>query len=607
MILPEGISPLGADDPSRIGEFRLSGRLGGGGMGQVFLGFSPGGRAVAVKLIHPELAHDQGFRERFRREVAAARQVSGIYTAPVVAAGPDDPVPWLATAFVPGPSLAHLVSTHGPLPREVVWKLAGGLAEALSVIHSSGLVHRDLKPANVLLATDGPRVIDFGISQALGTPGLTTAGVVVGTPAFMSPEQAQGMPASQASDVFALGAVLAFAATGTAPFGEGTPMSVLHRLVSEPPDLGDAPEPLRDLIFRCLAKDAAERPALSAVLEAISTADSAPAGASFWPEPLSDLIRSGETQLDRGPRSGRSATVSVAAAPSTPPAAGLGPETGPSAPSAPSAPAGRAGGAGRAGRVRSARRAGALALAVLAGAAIAIVAIHTLQPSAAASGRPGTTAEESSQRSSAPSATPRATAASRPAATRSSAGTSPAPATSSPVTASAPPPDPSAGASSSASASSPASVSSPAATVCQGDGTGCTKAGTYRDPNVVISADSGGFEITWTSTSVQPYSSGDPLYWAAGMTYKNVSSAPLQIGCPAASGISEYMAGGKGDDGYVPAVSTSCGGDPGWQSTVLPGDSVSIGATFHNVPWPGCTVSVTLGGAGSSPAIQPFT
>src|SRR5215469_3497342 len=194
MVLPEGMSPLGDDDPSRIGEFRLSGRLGGGGMGRVFLGFSPGGRAVAVKLIHPELAHDQGFRERFRREVAAARRVSGIYTAPVVAAGPDDPIPWLATAFVPGPSLAHLVATHGPLPPEAVWKLAGGLAEALSVIHSSGLVHRDLKPANVLLALDGPRVIDFGISQALGTPGLTTAGVVVGTPAFMSPEQAQGMP-----------------------------------------------------------------------------------------------------------------------------------------------------------------------------------------------------------------------------------------------------------------------------------------------------------------------------------------------------------------------------------------------------------------------------
>jgi serine/threonine protein kinase len=598
MILPEGISPLGDDDPSRIGEFRLSGRLGGGGMGQVFLGFSPGGRAVAVKLIHPELAHDRGFRERFRREVAAARQVSGIYTAPVVAAGADDPIPWLATAFVPGPSLAHLVAMQGPLPPEVVWKLAGGLAEALSVIHSSGLVHRDLKPANVLLATDGPRVIDFGISQALGTPGLTTAGVVVGTPAFMSPEQAQGMPASQASDVFALGAVLAFAATGTAPFGEGTPMSVLHRLVSEPPDLGDVPEPLRDLILRCLDKGAAERPALSAVLEAISTADGAPAGASFWPEPLGDLIRSSETQLDRGPRSGKSATVSVAAAPSTPPATGLGPET---------APPGRAGGAGRAGRVRSARRVGALALAVLAGAAIAIAAIHALQPSAAASGRPGPTAGESSRRPPAPSSTPRATAASRPTVTRSSAGTSPAPATSSPVTASAPPPDPSAGASSSASASPPASVSSPAATVCQGDGTGCTKAGAYRDPNVVISADSGGFEVTWTSTSVQPYSSGEPLYWTAAMTYKNVSSATLRIGCPAASGISEYMAGGKGDDGSVPAASTSCGGEPGWQATVLPGDSFNIGATFHNVPWPGCTVSITLGGAGSSPAIYPFT
>jgi serine/threonine protein kinase len=601
MALPYGISPLGAEDPSRIGEFRLSGRLGGGGMGQVFLGFSPGGRAVAVKLIHPELARDQGFRERFRREVAAARQVSGIYTAPVVAAGPDDPVPWLATAFVSGPSLAQLVATHGALPPEAVWKLAGGLAEALSVIHSSGLVHRDLKPANVLLATDGPRVIDFGISQALGTPGLTTAGAVVGTPAFMSPEQAQGMPASQASDVFALGGVLAFAATGTAPFGQGTPISVLHRLVSEPPDLGDMPGPLRDLILRCLVKDAAERPALSAVLEAVATADGAPSGASFWPEPLRDLIRSSETRLDRGPQSGRSATASVAAAPFTPPAASLGPET---------APAARP---GRAGRIRSARRAGAMALAVLAGAAIAVVAVRTFQPSAAASGHPGATAGGSSQRPLAPSPTSSAAATPQATATRPSAGTSPAAATSSPVTASAPPTAPSAAPSSSApppaasSAAPPASNSSPAATVCQGDGTGCTQGGTYHDPNVVISADSGGFEITWTSTVVQPYSSGDPLYWTAGMTYKNVSSATLQIGCPEASGIGENMAGGKGDDGYVAAMSTSCGGDPGWQATVQPGDSINIGATFHNVPWPGCTVSVTLGGAGSSPAIYPFT
>lgn len=143
--------------------------------------------------------------------------------------------------------------------------------------------------------------------------------------------------------------------------------------------------------------------------------------------------------------------------------------------------------------------------------------------------------------------------------------------------------------------------------MCQGDGTGCTRGGTYRAPNAVISANSGGFEITWTSTSVQPYSSGAPLYWTAGMTYRNVSSASLRIGCPAASGIGENMAGGKGDNGYLAVASTTCGSDPGWQATVLPGDSISIGATFHNVPWPGCTVSITLGGPAKSPAIYPFS
>jgi serine/threonine protein kinase len=186
------VEPLAAGDPRQVGGYRLRARLGAGGMGQVFLGYSPAGRAVAVKVIHRQLAADPEFRTRFRREVAAARAVSGAYTAPVTAAGPDDDPPWLATVFVPGPSLAEAVAAAGPFPAVSVWKLAAGLVEALQAVHSCGLVHRDLKPANVLLALDGPRVIDFGISRALEKTAMTTTGLVVGTPSYMSPEQAQG-------------------------------------------------------------------------------------------------------------------------------------------------------------------------------------------------------------------------------------------------------------------------------------------------------------------------------------------------------------------------------------------------------------------------------
>ena len=172
-------------DPQLIGPYRLRGRLGAGGMGQVYLGLSPGGRAVAVKVIRADLAQDPEFRERFRREITVARTVSGMFTAPVIDADTDGPVPWLATAYVPGPSLADAVSQHGPLPADSVLALAKGLAEGLAAIHAAGVVHRDLKPANVLLAADGPRVIDFGISRAAEATALTHTGLVVGSPGFM--------------------------------------------------------------------------------------------------------------------------------------------------------------------------------------------------------------------------------------------------------------------------------------------------------------------------------------------------------------------------------------------------------------------------------------
>ena len=264
------VSELRAGDPQAIGPYRLVGELGQGGMGRVYLGVSPGGRPVAVKAIRAELAADPEFRSRFGREVASARRVSGVYTAQVVDADVDGPVAWMATAYVPGPSLAEAVDTHGPLPEASLLALAAGLAESLNAIHAAGVVHRDLKPSNVLLAEDGPRVIDFGISRAVeAVTMLTQAGLVVGSPGFMSPEQAMGGEVGPPSDVFNLGAVLAFAATGEGPFGTGTTAALLYRVAHGEPGLERVPPRVRPLIERCLAKDPAQRPTASGLLSEV--------------------------------------------------------------------------------------------------------------------------------------------------------------------------------------------------------------------------------------------------------------------------------------------------------------------------------------------------
>ena len=293
-------APLEPDDPRVAGEFRLRARLGAGGMGQVYLGYSPAGRAVAVKICHPELAADPAFVARFAREVAAARAVNGLYTAQVIAAGPGDNPPWLATSYVPGPSLQHAVTRHGPLPEPAVWRLAAGLAEALLAVHARGLVHRDLKPSNVLLAADGPRVIDFGIARALDGTQLTTAGFALGTPGYMAPEQASGQLATPASDVFALGSVLCFAAAGVAPFGDGAPSAVLYRVVRDQPALEAVPGALRGLVADCLAKDPAGRPALVQVLRTCQTQAPQLGGPSamFWPGQVAALIARYQAGLD---------------------------------------------------------------------------------------------------------------------------------------------------------------------------------------------------------------------------------------------------------------------------------------------------------------------
>jgi hypothetical protein len=279
------VGVLQPSDPRLIGPYQLIGRLGAGGMGRVFLGESAAGRPVAVKIIHAELAADPEFRARFSVEVAAARKVSGLFTALVVDADVEAPVPWLATAYVNGPSLSEAVRDRGPLSVASLLALAAGLAKSLTAIHAAGVVHGDLKPSNVLLALDGPRVIDFGISQAAEAAPLARSGLVVGTPSFMSPEQAAGQPVGPLSDMFSLGAVLAFAATGRRPFGSGQASVVLERVVRGAPDLQDVSPEVRPLIERCLAKDPAGRPAAAGLLAEVAAAQAALDPAAAPPVP----------------------------------------------------------------------------------------------------------------------------------------------------------------------------------------------------------------------------------------------------------------------------------------------------------------------------------
>ncbi|MEU2339503.1 protein kinase [Streptomyces sp. NPDC013172] len=265
------VAPLSRSDPARTGPFRLLGRLGGGAMGQVYLGVSRTGRPVAVKIVRADLAEDTHFRERFAAEVAAARRVHGPFTPAVVDADTEAERPWLATTWVPGPALDEAVEAGGPLPAAVVLALAAGVAEALAAFHAAGILHRDLKPGNILLDVDGPKVIDFGVARSAEASKLTRTGEHVGTVPFMAPEQAAGTPVTGAADVFALGCVLAYAATGTTPFGHGPSGEVLYRVAHADPDPSalDITDPvLRDLVERCLAKDPARRPSPQEIIDA---------------------------------------------------------------------------------------------------------------------------------------------------------------------------------------------------------------------------------------------------------------------------------------------------------------------------------------------------
>ncbi|MFV2178852.1 PQQ-binding-like beta-propeller repeat protein [Actinomadura sp. LOL_016] len=281
-------------DPERIGRYRLLRRLGEGGMGVVYLGASPAGRAVAIKVVRPELAGDPDFRARFRGEAESAQKVGGAFTAPVVEAAPDGTVPWLAIAYVNGLSLMETIERYGPMPEPLLRTLGAGLAEALVAIHGAGLLHRDLKPANILLAKDGPKVIDFGISKAADTATLTAEGHFIGSPGYMSPEQIQGTRLTPAADVFAYGAVLAFAATGRPPFGKGAVPAIVHRTLHEEPDLRGVPASLAQLVAACLGRDPDRRPPAK-LLPALLAAE--PVTPGWLPDDVGEELQQREDTL----------------------------------------------------------------------------------------------------------------------------------------------------------------------------------------------------------------------------------------------------------------------------------------------------------------------
>ncbi|WP_329243675.1 serine/threonine protein kinase [Actinoallomurus sp. NBC_01490] len=284
-------------DPHRLGDYQLIKRLGAGAMGQVFLGRSPSGLPVAVKVVHHDLAADEGFRARFARETRAARAVGGAFTAPVVDADPYGDPPWLATQFLPGLSLWEAVEEYGPMTAPAVLSLAAGLAEALRSVHEAGVVHRDLKPSNIMLTPDGPRVIDFGIAHTADADRITRAGAMIGTPGYMSPERAAGRDSGPADDVFALGCVLAYAATGHPPYGPGGPHTQLYRVAQGPPDLGAVAAPsLRSLIASCLARDPAHRPTTRDLLGRLARP---PQGVAWLPDPVAAGISARAAGLPR--------------------------------------------------------------------------------------------------------------------------------------------------------------------------------------------------------------------------------------------------------------------------------------------------------------------
>ena len=290
MPLEAGRMPLEAGDPRRVGRYRLTARLGSGGMGVVYLGVADDGRLVAVKLLRPELADHQESRASFGREMAVLTRIRGARIVRVVEAGTEGGRPFLATEYAAGPTLAQHVESAGPLDAGMLYGLAAGLAEAMAAIHGAGIVHRDLKPGNVILATDGPKVIDFGIAQVLDSAALTRTGMTIGTTGYMAPEQVTGQ-AGPAADVFAWAVTLTFAASGQPPFGTGPTDAVVYRILHAQPSIATVPEGLRPVVAAALAKDPRDRPAAHEIVDRLAAS---PAGlGSAYADAGTALLASG--------------------------------------------------------------------------------------------------------------------------------------------------------------------------------------------------------------------------------------------------------------------------------------------------------------------------
>ena len=542
--------------------------LGSGGFGEVMLArHDASGVLVAVKYLRHDLLADPGFAGMFRGEAAVLASLEDpnivrLYEYVESPAGAA-----IVMELIDGVSLHEILVHQGSTAPEAALAVLQGSLLGLAAAHQRGVVHRDYKPDNVLVDGGGlSKLTDFGLAVRTGDRPAPA-----GTLTYVAPEQLDGAPASPAGDVYSATATFYQCLTGRPPFtGETAELLRQHR--TEPVPLDPVPAPLRPLVAAGMAKDPQDRPAdgITFVTE-LQTVASGAYG--------KDWDKRGRSHL------GEAALLLTALWPSGAPPAVQGTTVHRIS-------------LRHITPVKAAIAAGAAVIVVAAGTALAANQSHAPHlPSHAAAAVHSVTLQPVTSTPQSVSVSP-----SPPASHPVPASPSPSPSTPQSISAS-PSPSP--------SHTVPAPQSLPTATVCQPDGTGCTKAGKYHDPNALISSNYTGFEVTWTSTSVQPYSSGVPLYWTAGMTYKNVESSTLTLGCPGnwadASNVREYMSGGKGNDGMVAADSTTCSENPSWTASVAPGGIAEVYVTFHNVPWPGVAVAIEWGDAGTSAYIYPFT